>query len=125
MLSRRTSLLVLLPLTLTACATSQTAQAPTPTAEPAAEQATFVPGELIIRVEDPALLTTEVLARGSGRDDLAVTSVECVLKSCRVVLQRTSGAADEAWTQDVARAVAAAKLEGVLSVELNSISHPR
>lgn len=104
------------------------ADAELPPREPvsaAAPQAEFVPGELVIRVEDPEVLTTATLLHASNREDFSVGAVECVLKSCRVVLRRLGAAPDRAWTREVADAVVGGAVPGILSVELNTIARPR
>lgn len=85
-----------------------------------------VPGELLVRVDDPERVAAEQWAKALGRDDFEARVVECLMQTCRVMLTRTGGAAaDLRWTQQIATELRTSGLAGVRSVELNHLSQPQ
>ena len=84
-----------------------------------------VPGELLVRVEVPEGLATEEWPRLLGRGDFSAAVVECLLQTCRVALTRKDGPVDLDWTSEIAVQLEAARLPGIRSVELNTLSQAR
>ncbi len=94
-------------------------------ATPQPKPADIVPGELIVRAEDPEAITTEWLGSAAGRDDFVVKSKECLPTSCRVVVERVGGVADAGWTRALIDAIARSKVAGLKSVEPNVVHQVR
>lgn len=120
---RRTFLLLLL---VVGCSSPRPAQRDDPpaAADPVA-LAPLVPGELVVRTDAPEQLTTEALQAALGRTDLVVEKRECLNRSCRLVLSRLGGPADEAWTRALITAFNERRPVGVVSAEPNALSTPR
>ena len=96
--------------------------APQPPPRPPPE---IVPGEIIVHTADASLLTTEKLSAATGREDVIVREVHCLMQTCRVVVERVGAAADPSWTRSLVDALAASRVAGIFGVEPSSPAHRR
>ena len=82
----------------------------------------IVPGEILVRVADGAASADR--AGLASREDVSVDGAECLNRTCRVLVSRTDGIADEAWTRALIESLARSVAPGV-TVEPNVVHEAR